>query len=87
MSEGIVFKEGIPFNKDNYLLFSTQKLRESIAFFKTNNCENALFSPHDTNLPYQENSLDVLNEITVKRLIVFPSTTITDTSAIMVNMN
>jgi hypothetical protein len=80
MNNGVIYKDNIPFNADDYLLFSSEKLQESLAYYSANNYENAVFSYYNYP-PFLESSLDVLNQIKVRRLLVHPFN-ISDLSAI-----
>jgi hypothetical protein len=74
MQGDITLIKGVPFSDSPFgkiLLFSSEKLKESVALFKEIKCENASFSWYN-DMPYNEKDLNVLNEINVIRLIVNP---------------
>jgi hypothetical protein len=72
MSSAFIFKEGIPFNKAGYLLFTSDKLEDCIRIYKKYNCNKALFSYLGDleNTGYREDNLELLNDINVKELII-----------------
>jgi len=63
MDQGIILKEGIPFNKAGHLLFTSDKLEDCIRVYKKYNCNKALFSylGDKENSGYKEHDLSLLN--------------------------
>jgi Leucine-rich repeat (LRR) protein len=75
MDSGIITKEGIPFNADGYVLFTSDKLDECIRVYKKYKCNKALFSRFgdSENSGYKLANLDLLDEIEVEDLIILAS--------------
>jgi Leucine-rich repeat (LRR) protein len=74
MSNDLIIKDDIAFNKDGFLIFSSAKLEECISYFNIHQFDKAIFSGYGGRLDrFDEKDLEVLRRISVRELIIIMS--------------
>lgn len=67
----LIYKEGVPFNKDGFMLFSSGKLQQCISYSRKNKCLKCIISYYGAEgEKFHEDDLSALNGLEIKELII-----------------